>query len=250
MEYIVGNVDFFGRNFNVDSRVLIPRVDSEVLIETTLNQIVPLILKRNGVTNLSQLDRPLRIMEIGVGSGCLLITLLLELEKIGLQKVRAFGIDKSEGALKVATLNAQNLIPKYMELAGKDLKELEFIQHDIFKDDDWIHKDLEMDLIISNPPYIPTNVVQNELDKDVSTHEPHMALDGGLDGFDFYNYLLVDNVLSSKYNLNGHCVMEVGYDQANSLRERIINSRSSLQFLGTAKDLSGYERVVMVETKI
>ena len=164
VQYIVGNVDFYGLNFKVDKRVLIPRFETEGLVEKTISLID---------------NDKIKILDIGTGSGCIAITL-----KSILKKSLVDACDISKDALEVAIANAKlNNI------------NVNFIQSDIFSN----IKD-KYDLIISNPPYI---AYDEEIEEIVKNNEPHLALYADNNGLYFYEQILKSskNYLNEKYIL-------------------------------------------------
>ena len=153
LQYITNKAYFYGREFYVNDSVLIPRLDSETLIEYAIG-----------------LGRDMRILDICTGSGCLLLTLLKETGGSGV------GTDISKEALEVAKINAKRLeVDADFEIAD--------ITYGIIRE--------EFDLIISNPPYIKTGDISG-LDTEVKDHEPILALDGGDDGLNFYRRIVLD----------------------------------------------------------
>ena len=184
--YIVNNKDFWRDKFITNKSVLIPRPDSEHLVEWTLR-----IIKK---------DQAKRILDIGVGSGCLSISILKERPHC-----RCDAIDPSKNALKLAKINA-NL----HQLSDR----IKFYKRDV--DNFYIDK---YDLVISNPPYIKKHKIKY---LGAINYEPKIALDGGLDGLE-----IIKKVISkSKYLLktNGKLILEIGYDQkykvTNYLKEK------------------------------
>ena len=174
IQYITNNQEFMKLNFFVNQNVLIPRSDTEILVEEVIN-----IYKNEHV----------KILDMCTGSGCIAISL-----KKYIQNSEVYGIDISMEALKVAQINAKN--------NNVDVK---FKCSDMFAD----IKNKDFDVIVSNPPYIKTQVI-NTLDKEVK-NEPIIALDGGDDGLYFYKKIINEafNFLSD----NGMIFLEIGYDQ-------------------------------------
>ena len=162
VQYIVGNVDFYGLTFKVDKRVLIPRFETELLVEKTLNLIN---------------DDNLDILDIGTGSGCIAITLKNKLEHSNVD-----AIDISKDALEVAKSNAQ-----------LNNVNINFINSDLFS-----NIDKKYDVIISNPPYI---AYDEEIDEIVKNNEPHLALYADNDGTYYYEEIFKNalNYLKNKY---------------------------------------------------
>ncbi|KAG2386316.1 hypothetical protein C9374_002762 [Naegleria lovaniensis] len=291
IEYITGRVNFFGRQFQVNKHVLIPRVDSEVMIEAVMKRMNEFLKESSSSPTLHQ--DGINIVELGVGSGCLILTLLLELEKANIKVNRAIGLDKSSEALQITSLNAQLLLPAH--LRNKLILKEHDMLHDEFNPEEWLSDDSKLlrtntsnkhtnihddskttysftHLLISNPPYIPSQVVLEELDKDVSLYEPHLALDGGQDGLMFYRFLLSEETME-KYRFHPSSLMalELGFDQAPVIMKQILGnhwrnipnttealdakdymfeSKSGSNFkVELEKDLNNFDRILLVMTQ-
>jgi release factor glutamine methyltransferase len=206
---IIGRKEFFGEDFLVNKYVLTPRPDSETLIE--------LILK-----NFPDRNQKLEILEVGVGSGCLIITLLKYYPNwLGI------GLDISQNAINIC----QNNIKKHFIS-----KRLQLVKSDLFSA---LNNHQEFDLIISNPPYIEKGEIEN-LSPEVKIYEPIIALDGGEDGLDFYRRIAFSAAKFLKDN--GRIILEIGYGQ----KERVIEifNKKNLIFINSKSDLSGIERVL------
>lgn len=208
MAQILGQREFFGRNFRVTADVLTPRPDSETLIEAVLAQVPD----RNA---------ELQLLELGVGSGCLLLTLLAELPNAW-----GLGIDISPAALAVARGNALQL-----DLVGR----CQLIEGDWSQGVSGRH-----DIIISNPPYIPS-VEIGGLEPEVSRYEPILALDGGADGLEFYRGMVsdIDRLLAP----GGLVAVEVGAGQAGEVAALLKSA--GLGQVECRQDLAGIERCVL-----
>lgn len=177
---ILGYSEFFGYRFFINDAVLEPRNDSEVLIETALDYC--------------DKTKNIIIGELGLGSGCLLLSLLLECPY-----VTGYGVDISEDAIKISQKNANfhHLNHRFYPIVSDGVQNLP--------------KDILYDIFISNPPYIPTNNIAT-LDKNVHDYDPHIALDGGHDGLDFYR--LLANKIKTYMKPNAYLICEFGYHQA------------------------------------
>ena len=209
--YIVGEREFWSLPLKVSPATLIPRPDSETLIEMVLDVYDEM--------------RPRRILDLGTGSGCLLLALLGEY-----RNASGVGVDISSEAISVAIKNAEQ---------NKLSDRCQFIQGS------WTDKIEEhFDLIVSNPPYIPTRDI-NDLEKDVRAYEPLVALDGGEDGLDMYRAIFpkLDRVLS----VNGHVAVEIGLGQAEDVVR--IAEKNGFDWLNSRKDISGIVRVLMFAKK-
>ena len=209
--YILGYKYFWKYKFLVDNSVLIPRPDTEVIIEESLKLI--------------KLNKSKKILDIGTGSGCIIISLLKERPKC-----KAVALDISNKALKVAKSNA-----KLHHLENK----IEFINIDIDKYDS-----NKYDLILSNPPYIK-NISLNRLEDDIKFHEPKLALSGGSDGFSEIKKVINKSKKLLKYN--GKLIIEIGDGQT----KKSINllEKNGFYINKVCKDLSGKNRCI-VSTKI
>ena len=208
-QYIVGKSNFYGRNFYVDNNVLIPRPETEILINACIEF-------------LSMKDNP-EIIDIGTGSGCIGITLAKEIPSSNV-----IAIDYSEKALAVAEKNAKNI----------GIKNIDFVKSDFLKQT----IDLRADLLVSNPPYIPKKDVSN-LMADVKEYEPSKALTDNLDGLEFYR------VFSKKFDrmikIDGALIVEVGKDE-HPLKVKKIIEQSGHSNIEMISDYNGDIRVLKV----
>lgn len=201
VQYIIGSTEFMGLPFRVDKNVLIPRQDTEVLVETVMKMA-------NDKT----------VLDMCTGSGCIIISLakLCVIPK-------AVGVDISPDALKVARENAI-----------ENEASVQFIQSNLFEGVEGRY-----DIIVSNPPYIPTNDIE-ELMPEVKTFEPRMALDGKEDGLYFYREII--NSAKEYLNQEGLIYFEIGYDQGEDVKNLLKKAGfSSVQVI---QDLAGFDRVV------
>ncbi|MBQ9518932.1 MAG: peptide chain release factor N(5)-glutamine methyltransferase [Firmicutes bacterium] len=199
MQYILENCEFMGINFKVNENVLIPRPDTEVLVEE--------VLKR----------KPQSALDIGTGSGAIAVSLA----KYGVKSVTA--CDISQNALDVAKENAKN--------ADVDI---DFIKSDIFKNISG-----KFDAIVSNPPYIVSDVIPT-LMPQVKDYEPRLALDGGKDGLDFYRSITAQ--AKEHLNKGGLLAFEIGYDQGETVSK--LMRENGFENVKVIKDLAGLDRVV------
>jgi release factor glutamine methyltransferase len=212
MAYILGEREFWGLPFKVSPAVLVPRPDSETLIEAAL-ALAP------------DRQRPWRILDLGLGSGCLLLTLLHEYPA-----ARGVGVELSGDALAVAAANAQAL-----GVAGR----AEFVLGD-WRQPHW-HESLggPFDLIVSNPPYIEAGSIER-LMPEVARFEPKLALDGGPDGLAAYR--CIATAAPALLAPGGHLLVEVGVGQVSEIS--MIFSSVGLAAPIPWKDLGGIERVI------
>ncbi len=205
---ILGYKEFFGENFFVNKFTLIPRPDSETLIELVLEKFC-------------DKNKELKILEIGSGSGCLIIT-LLKLYK----NSKALAIDISPEAYDITKKNANyHNVENRLKLLISNL--FEKIENEKF------------DLIISNPPYIVRSEIEN-LQEEVKYHEPLLALDGGVDGLDFYRQIALN--ARDFLEKNGTIILEIGLNQEKEVIE--IFNKNNFIFNGQKADLSGIIRVL------
>ena len=208
VQYLTGSTEFMGLPFFVNESVLIPRQDTEVLVETALAMMKP----------------ECRLLDMCTGSGCI----LLSLAKLG-TVAEGVGVDISEGALKVAERNRENL----------GLPQVRLVHSNLFESVEGV-----FDMIVSNPPYIPTEDIE-DLMREVKDHEPHLALDGSRDGLHFYRKLAEE---SGRYLVpGGSLLFEIGYDQGEAV-SRLLEAAGFCN-IEVIKDLPGLDRVVRAEIK-
>ena len=206
---IIGYKEFYGRNFITTEATLDPRPDSETLIDAILSHMPD--------------DRTLRILDLGTGTGCLMLTLLAERPL-----VRGVAVDKSPEALAIAQKNAQVL----------GLEERVTFHHG-----DWAQGiDGPFDIVISNPPYIPTAEIA-ALARDVKEYDPGAALDGGADGLEAYRVLIAD--APRLLRPNGVVGFEVGQGQAQAVTALL--QEKGFGDVACFKDLAGIERVLLAK---
>ncbi len=211
MAYILGYKYFWKHKFLTNKSVLIPRPDTEQVIAETLKYL--------------PIEKTKKILDIGTGSGCIIISLLKERPKC-----IATAIDISKNAIKVAKTNA-----KLHQLENK----INFINIDIDK-----YKSYNYDLIVSNPPYI-NSVELNRLDDDIKFHEPTLALSGGSDGLRDLKKVIIKS--KNLLKINGKLILEIGHRQKNKC-SKILNE-NGYYINQISKDLSGKERCI-VSTKL
>ncbi len=215
VSYLVGHKEFYGLDFVVDRRVLVPRPETELLVERAL-ALAEQKAKDQGQTS----GHALRIADIGTGSGAIAVALAVHLPD---GEVTA--VDLSTDALAVAAINIarHNVAERVHLLAGDLLAPL----------------DGQFDLIVSNPPY----TIMDEIDEGVRRHEPHLALDGGVDGLEVYARLLAQ--APAKLRPHGALLLEIGAWQGQAL---VALTRATFPDAQVAiyHDLAGHDRVVEV----
>jgi release factor glutamine methyltransferase len=212
LQYITGVQDFFGREFRVTPDVLIPRPETELLVEAALEVVG---------------DAPF-ICDVGTGSGCIAVTLLCEIDQ-----ARAVALDKSPAALEIAKFNAGNF-----SVADRAV----FLISDCFESLD--SREYQFDLIASNPPYIPAKVLAG-LQREVRDHEPILALSPGADGLTMIRRLLLEAPAFLKSN--GYLIMEIGFDQGEKVQSLIDTGVWHL--LELRPDLQAIPRIVLLQKR-
>ena len=212
IEHITHQKEFMKLSFFVDKNVLIPRQDTEILVEEVIN-----IAKKNNAK---------KILDLCTGSGAIAVSLAKYLPQAEIT-----AIDISNEALKIAKKNA---------ISNNVENQITFISSDMFTN----LNEEKFDIIVSNPPYIKTNVIKN-LDIQVQ-NEPYIALDGGKDGLDFYKKIINESYQYLKYN--GYLCIEIGFDQKIDVIELIENTES---FTGTysKKDLFDNDRIIITRMR-
>lgn len=210
--YIFNRTEFYGRKFIVSDKVLIPRMDTEVVTERAIQVIKD---KQSLLIDVKALD-------IGTGSGAIAITVQKETD------AKLVATDISTDALSVAISNAKAL-----------KSDVEFIQSDVYS----ALAGRKFDVIISNPPYIESDVIET-LRPEVKDHEPRIALDGDKDGLKFYREIIKD---APKYlKVDGDIVLEIGYNQADAVTKLLSKDFEKIRVI---KDYGGNDRVVSARLK-
>ncbi len=223
IQYITGSQDFMGCNIKVDPRVLIPRLDTEVLVEDAIDLINSGRLR--GAVEGNPGDS-WDVLDLCCGSGAIGIAI----QKF-CPKAKVTCLDISEGALELAKENADR------NGVGRKMK---FLQGNMFEPLQGRFHPLTFDMIISNPPYIKRDVIET-LQREVKDHEPRLALDGGEDGLDYYRTIASE---APKHLKRGGClIMEIGADQKDGVRE-ILGSICVYTEVKCFQDLAGLDRVV------
>ncbi len=207
LQYVLGETGFFGLRFKVDKRVLIPRPETELLVEAVIRR--------------TKICEP-RILDIGSGSGCIAVSLAKSLPK-----ARVTAVDISCQALELARENA---------LINGVSERIDFIQSDLFPSGE-----SEFDIIVSNPPYICSQEI-DKLSAEVR-NEPRLALDGGNDGLDFYREIIPR--AGGLLNNGGFLFLEIGWNQRKAI-EGIIDKQNALRLEEVIKDYSGIERIMVL----
>jgi release factor glutamine methyltransferase len=207
LQYILGTAEFMSLEFEVTPDTLIPRSDTETLVETVLDEIG---------------ENKVKVLDIGSGTGCIGISVA------HYANAEVTFVDVSRDALKIARKNAE-----------KHGIKADFINMDILTEIP--HQ--KFDVVISNPPYIETDVIKT-LQTEVKNYEPMLALDGGADGLIFYERIV--EISPSILTDNGILAFEIGYNQGEAVSEMMRKNFSDVRVI---KDLCGNDRVVIGKLK-
>ena len=208
LQYIINKQNFYGLDFYVDESVLIPRYDTENIVDRIVKDC-----KEN---------KCLSVLDLCTGSGCIAVSL----KKCGFEKV--YAADISNKALAVAKHNAK--------LNNADII---FLQSDLYEN---FPKEIRFDIIVSNPPYISTDEIA-KIEKQVRDFEPKLALDGGRDGLDFYKKII--NLSKNFLNNKGRLYLEIGYDQSKDVVD--LAKKEGYDNIVIIKDLSGRDRGISMK---
>ncbi|MBF0279245.1 MAG: peptide chain release factor N(5)-glutamine methyltransferase [SAR324 cluster bacterium] len=215
--YLMGEKGFWNLDLFVERGVLIPRPDTETLVEKSCDAIQK--------WQKLHLKKTCSILEIGTGTGAIPLALCSSL-----QNICCISVDVSEDALKIASKNLR----RHSNLLNPRFNSLKLIQGNQFQ---MLSRSAEFDFIISNPPYIPTGQIAL-LQKEILFYEPKQALDGGEDGLDFYRNIFLNGVKHLK--VNGELLLEIGYDQVQGIQALLPDS---MELICIAEDLQSHPRV-------
>lgn len=213
LQYLLNEREFMGLDFYIEEGVLIPRPETELMVE----YIIDYIDKNYG-------NKKVNVLDIGVGSGAISLSIAHHLSNS-----RVYGVDIGYISIKVANINKKRF----------QLDNVDFYQGDLFQALESAGLDEKFHLIVSNPPYIKSKDIEN-LQREVKDFEPMLALDGGEDGLKFYRKITRQskNYLKSK----GILIYEIGYDQGFDVRDILIEE--GFIDVSILKDLQGHSRVV------
>lgn len=215
LQYLTHEQVFMGLPFYVNEHVLIPRQDTEILVEEALGRLKP----------------GMKILDMCTGSGCIAVSLA---------KLGAAGLRGKAGTQEDSlTVDALDISGKALEVAAKNARTLgadvRFIQSSLFEKVEGAY-----DMIVSNPPYIQTAVIQT-LSEEVRDHEPRLALDGMEDGLYFYRKIV--GACQNHLNPEGWLLFEIGFDQGEQVKE--LMDRAGFTQIRVIKDLAGQDRVAV-----
>lgn len=219
IQYITHKQEFMGLNFYVDESVLIPQPDTEILVEETIRTVT---------ANNKQLGQNIKILDLCTGSGAIAISLENYLKNKFETEIIASDVSKK--AIDVAKRNARENNAK-----------VKFIISDMFQN----IKENNFDIIVSNPPYIEKATITT-LSKEVQ-NEPHLALDGGIDGLDFYKIIAKEGYKHLKSG--GYILVEIGYNQKESVSNIFKEYTDQYIEVNCIKDLNGQDRVIEVKRR-
>ena len=219
IQYITHKQEFMGLNFYVDESVLIPQPDTEILVEETIRTVT---------ANNKQLGQNIKILDLCTGSGAIAISLENYLKNKFETEIIASDVSKK--AIDVAKRNARENNAK-----------VKFIISDMFEN----IKENNFDIIVSNPPYIEKATIIT-LSKEVQ-NEPHLALDGGIDGLDFYKIIAKEGYKHLKSG--GYILVEIGYNQKESVSNIFKEYTDQYIEVNCIKDLNGQDRVIEVKRR-
>ncbi|PKO07390.1 MAG: peptide chain release factor N(5)-glutamine methyltransferase [Chloroflexi bacterium HGW-Chloroflexi-3] len=208
LPYVLGTIEFFGNQFFVDENVLIPRPETELLVETAIEWI-------------NRHDKTKKVVDVGCGSGVIIISLLNHFSQI-----KGFGIDISRRALNISKRNKKN----------HGIEHLELVQMDCLSG-----IGSKVDVIVANLPYIPEDYLR---DLKVSKYEPDLALNGGQDGLMIINTLI--DQIPSHLNSPGLALLEIQFDQSARVIQKAKNCIPNAA-ISIIKDYSSHDRIIKIE---
>lgn len=216
LQHITGEQEFMGLTFHVNEHVLVPRQDTEILVEECLKILKP----------------GMRILDMCTGSGCILLSLL----KLGKEKAHAGAISGHGMDISGA---GTDISEEALSVANRNMKKLgilaEFLKSDLFE-----NVEGKFDIIVSNPPYIPTEEIET-LQEEVRLYDPRIALDGGGDGLYFYREIVRESVRYIKDG--GHLMFEIGCGQGEEVS--FLMAAAGYRHVQVIKDLAGLDRVAV-----
>ena len=219
LQYILGETEFMGLPFRVTPDVLIPRQDTEILVEEALARISP----------------GMRVLDLCTGSGCIAVSLA----KLGAATAEEdIAADMKEDADARLCVTASDISEAALAVARENARinevQVSFVQSDLFSNIEGT-----FDMIVSNPPYIPADVIPG-LEPEVAEHEPHGALDGGVDGLEFYRRIVAG--ASGHLRLGGWILFEIGCDQGEAVMKLL--REVGYEEVSCKQDLAHLDRVV------
>lgn len=232
LQHITGEQEFMGLPFKVSDKVLIPRQDTETMVEDALELLEKGTLRGNAYADTKRRHSAAEILDLCCGSGAIGISLAIKYEK-----AKVTCSDISVEALEIAKENA----------AINKCKAVKFIESDMFESKAFqsAFGKKKFDLIISNPPYIETEIIAG-LEPEVRDHEPMSALDGGSDGLKFYR--IIAEQAAEHLAKNGVLMLEIGYNQKEAVKALLRESGMYEKIIGLT-DLAGLDRIIVATVK-
>jgi len=213
-QYLMNEKEFMGLDFYIEEGVLVPRADTEILVEYVIDYI-----------NEEYKDQNIKVLDLGIGSGAISLSIANRFPNI-----LVYGVDIDSIPIRVANINKKRF----------NLSNVEFLMGDMFEPIEKIGAKKVFQIIASNPPYIPKDEIE-KLQDEVKTYEPRLALDGGDDGLKFYREITSK---SREYLVeNGLLIYEIGFNQANDVKSILI--QEGFKDIEILKDLQGLDRVVL-----
>ena len=213
-QYLMNEKEFMGLDFYIEEGVLVPRADTEILVEYVIDYI-----------NEEYKDQNIKVLDLGIGSGAISLSIANRFPNI-----LVYGVDIDSIPIRVANINKKRF----------NLSNVEFLMGDMFEPIEKIGAKKVFQIIASNPPYIPKDEIE-KLQDEVKTYEPRLALDGGDDGLKFYREITSK---SREYLVeNGLLIYEIGFNQANDVKSILI--QEGFKDIKILKDLQGLDRVVL-----
>ena len=213
-QYLMNEKEFMGLDFYIEEGVLVPRPDTEILVEYVIDYI-----------NEKYKDKNIKVLDLGIGSGAISLSIANRFPSI-----LVYGVDIDDTPIKVSNINKKRF----------NLSNVEFLKGDMFEPIEKIGMKKGFRIIASNPPYIPKDEIE-KLQDEVKIYEPRLALDGGDDGLRFYREITSK---SREYLVeNGLLIYEIGFNQGNDVKSILI--REGFKDIKILKDLQGLDRVIL-----
>lgn len=213
-QYIFNEKEFMGLTFYIEEGVLIPRPDTEILVEYIIDYI-----------NEYYKDKKIYLLDMGIGSGAISLSIASFCSEI-----KVYGVDIGDIPIKIANINKERF----------KLTNVEFLQGNLFEPLEALNMEKSFHIIASNPPYIPRKEI-DKLQVEIRSYEPRLALDGGIDGLDFYRKI---SAQAKEFFVNGGLLIyEIGYDQGQAVSE--ILRKEGYKDIKVLKDLNDLDRVVI-----
>ncbi|MBO4816511.1 MAG: peptide chain release factor N(5)-glutamine methyltransferase [Clostridia bacterium] len=227
IQYITAKQEFYGIEFMINKNVLIPQPDTEILVEEIIS------ICENSI--LGDKNKTIHILDLCTGSGAIGIAIAKNIENCNVMLS-----DISREALNVANMNCKKILGgnSYFDTSNVN-KKIQTIQSDLFE-----NINDKFDIIVSNPPYIKTDVIKT-LPKEVQK-EPKLALDGGEDGLEIYKKIINEGY--NYLNQDGYLCLEIGYDQKKEVIE-LLNKSKKYKDIYSKKDLAGNDRIVICKRR-